>query len=280
MLGYGKLDPEFGLKSDRRMKKINFPKVIFLILTFCFLSFKILLAIDWQQSGSEHFIVYHAGDGKFAKEILNKSEKYYLTIAKNLGYPRYSEFWLWDNRVKIYMYPDQGSFLKATGQPEWSEGMASYTDKFIASHVFSKEFIESVLPHEVAHLIFRDFVGFKGEIPLWLDEGVAQWSEEVKRVKMRKLAMQFYSEDKLLSIDDLMTLDVRRLKDIERVYIRAIRTRKGADGVLFLDANTLVSTYYLQSVSVVEFLIQRYGTDRFIHFCRQLRDGKSLEEAF
>jgi hypothetical protein len=40
-----------------------------------------------------------------------------------------------------------------------------------------------------------------------------------------------------------------------------------------------VNTYYAQSMSLVGFLIEQYGSNDFAHFCRQLRDGKTLEEA-
>ena len=40
-----------------------------------------------------------------------------------------------------------------------------------------------------------------------------------------------------------------------------------------------VELFYVQAASVVEFLITEYGPDSFIFFCRQLRDGKNIEEA-
>ena len=40
-----------------------------------------------------------------------------------------------------------------------------------------------------------------------------------------------------------------------------------------------VQLYYVQAVSLVDFLVKKYGVDSFILLCRQLRDGKKLEEA-
>ena len=157
--------------------------------------------------------------------------------------------------------------------------MADYQEKQIVSYAWSKGFLDSLLPHEMAHLIFRDFVGFTGEIPLWLDEGVAQWAEEAKRPQMEKIAKNSFRQGKMLLVDDLMKLDIRRLKDIHKVYIRPTLTRKGKQGILFLTADSLVNAYYLGSVSLVGFLIEKYGSQKFAIFCRQLRDGKSVEEA-
>ena len=238
-------------------------------------------AIDWQELKGEHFILYYSEskDKDIAKDILDRAEVYYQRIALELGYPRYSEFWTWDKRVKIYIYPDRNSFLKATDQPSWSHGMADYKAKQIASFIGSEDFQESILPHEMAHLIFRDFVGFQGEVPLWLDEGVAQWSEEKKRHEMKAMVGGLSRTDSLLSLEDLMKLDIRLIRTDKGVYIRRIHTTKGGEGVLLVSGEQLIKTYYLEAVSVVGFLIEKYGSDGFATFCRQLRDGKSLEEA-
>jgi hypothetical protein len=248
-------------------------------------------AEEWREAKGEHFIVYSSKnslsyssqeselDSDFAEEVLDRAETYYRNIALDLGYPRYSEFWTWDKRVKIYIYPSHDAYLKASGHPSWSHGMAEYTTKTISSYAFSKDFLDTLLPHEMAHLIFRDFVGFKGEIPLWIDEGIAQWEEPLKRPEIKKMTNLLYENDSLLSISDMMRLDVRNIKEADRLYIRSTIGRQGSRGVLFLSSEKLIQTYYVQSASLVGFLIDKYGSTDFAHFCRQLRDGKSTEEA-
>ena len=66
-------------------------------------------AVEWKELSSDHFIIYYSGDRKFAKGVADKAEYYYRRIAADLGYPRYSNFWTWDNRAKIYIYPDQSN---------------------------------------------------------------------------------------------------------------------------------------------------------------------------
>ena len=152
----------------------------------CFFSAVTLTADEigeWKELKGEHFIVCYLQNEDFADDVLDKSEVYYSRIAADLNYPRYSEFWTWDKRVKIYIHPNLESFLKATGQPQWSRGMADYNNKQIISYAWSGGFLESLLPHEIAHLIFRDFVGFKSEIPLWLDEG---WPSGLKSPREKK----------------------------------------------------------------------------------------------
>lgn len=234
---------------------------------------------EWQELKGDHFLIYFVQNEKFAREVLDKSESYYRNIATNLGYPRYKEFWLWENRVKIYIYPDRQAFLKASTQPYWSEGAADYTNKRILTHAGSEMFLVSVLPHEIAHLIFRDFVGFKGEVPLWLDEGVAQWSEEARKDQMKALANDLYKDNKLLTVEDMMKLNMRILKDKNAVFIRPSRTRTGETITLVLSTEHLVNTYYIEAVSLINFLIEKYGSESFAVFCRGLRDGKTTEAA-
>jgi len=217
-------------------------------------------AADWKELRGEHFMVFYAQEEAQARQVLDSAEVFYRRIASQLGYPRYSEFWTWDKRVKIYIYPDHDSFLKATGQPKWSQGIADYNAKQIISFAWSSGFVESLLPHEIAHLIFRDFVGFKGEVPLWLDEGVAQWTEEWKRQQVNGIAGGLLKKGALIPLKKLMTLDIRGIKEGK-------------------DSGALINTYYIQSVSLVTFLIQRFGLNSFTDFCRQLREGKTLEEA-
>ncbi len=235
----------------------KFAKIIF-IITMIVTLFKTSQAIglEWSELKGDHFIIYFTGDEKFAKDVERRAEEYYKQIAGELGYQRHSDFWTWDKRVKIYIYPDHTSFVKATGQPDWSQGMANYTDKELVGFAWSKGFIEGFLPHEMAHLIFRDYVGFEGEVPLWLDEGVAQWMELKKREKFKTALLQLAAKNLLMPIEQIMRLDIRNV-----------------------DNELLVHTFYIEAVSLVGFLMNVHGSNKFIDFCRQLRDGKSLDDA-
>jgi hypothetical protein len=248
--------------------------LLFFVFPILFFARTGLSAINWEEVKGEHFIVYFslldspgtsltefAKGERFAKDVLRKAEQCYKRIADELGYQRYSKFWTWDKRVKIYVYPDHASFIKATNQPGWSKGMADYTNKMVVSYRWGneKEFLDALLPHEIGHLIFRDFIGFKGEVPLWLDEGVAQWQEEAKRKIAKQKANELLKEGRLLSLQKLIAIDTSHL--YQSMYGRSVHE------------------FYVEAISLVDFLITRYGTDNFTNFCRQLRDGKSLNGA-
>ncbi len=213
-------------------------------------------SFEWQELKGGHFIIYYEADEPFAKEVLRRSENYYNHIASDLGYARYSDFWQWENRVKIYVYSTKLGYQNASDQPGWSEGMADYAHKQIITYRQSKDFLEALLPHEIAHLIFRDFVGFKGQIPLWLDEGIAQWAEPKKRDLSKRIALVLLQKKEVIPLRDLTAV-------------------KSLDG----KSEQKIRFFYMEAVSVVDFMIRTYGAQRFTDFCRQLRDGKNLDEA-
>lgn len=237
-------------------------------------------AQDWREEKGEHYIIYYIDDKNFAQEALATSEIYYRRIASDLGYPRHSDFWTWEKRVKIYIHADKQSYRTASGEPEWSSGVADYTKKQILTYAWSQNFLTSLLPHEIAHLIFRDFIGFEGEVPVWIDEGVAQWAEEAIHRELHKKAKELYEKNSLLSIRDITLIDIRTLDDLgQKLFFRRTRTKENKAGILILSPDVLVNTYYIQAGSLIGFLVEHYGTNSFSEFCRQLRDGRSVEEA-
>jgi len=228
------------------------------LLWLCFASGFAADSIAWKEEKGDHFIVYYTGSSSaFAKEVLYQAEKNYVRIADYFGYSRHSNFWTWENRVKIFIYPDPKAYMKTTQMPSWSKGMADYTEKYIATYVESETFLEDILPHEMAHLIFRDFVGFRGEVPLWLDEGAAQWAELNKRDYIQDLMRQYQKKHLVISLKEMMQIDIRKVTDDHK----------------------LIRLYYTQAASLVAFLIERFGIEPFAVFCRSLRDSATLDEA-
>jgi hypothetical protein len=261
---------------------LKIKKIVFFISFLWVMSFAAFSSAkqDWTQISSDHFIVYcNDPDKDFANNVSAKAEEYYNSIANDLGYARYSNFWQWDKRVKIYIYPDHEAYLSATGQQSWSHGVADYSKKEIISYAWGKDFLKSLLPHEMAHLIFRDFVGFKSEIPLWLDEGVAQWEETDLKAQRLSMVRQQARQNILLPIKTMFELDIRTIKADQKISIQGIAVDDKQIPLLEMQGDVLVNVFYLQSFSLVGFLMERYGADNFAVFCRQLRDGKPISEA-
>lgn len=253
---------------------------ILLIIFFLFYTSLSLADKNWQEIRSEHFIIYFQEPAKeFADAVSAKAEEYYNSVSRDLGYVRYENFWKWENRVKIYLYPDHSSYTAGSGARSWSHGVADYKNKLIISYVGSSEFLNTLLVHEITHLIFRDFVGFRGNIPLWLDEGVAQWEEENTRPARIYAIKSLAQKEQLFSLESMMQLDVREINAGEYILVSRLHGDSGEKSKVRIKGDELVKIYYLQAFSLIGFLIERFGADNFIIFSRQLRDGKDMNEA-
>ncbi len=143
-------------------------------------------AQSWQEKTSTHFRVFYQQDAAFAAAVLRYAEVYYTQIRLDLGLThvvhRDQIPWLGDKRCQIFLYPNRQAYHQATGAPAWSGGFVNYPRRMVYSHLEVPAFLEQTLPHELAHIMFREFVGFENHrIPRWLDEGVAQYAESNRR---------------------------------------------------------------------------------------------------
>jgi hypothetical protein len=210
---------------------------------------------EWQVVKSKHFLVYHQSNAELATAVAREAEDLYVRICRDIGYTKFDDFWLWNDRAKITIYPSHAAFTAATQSPHWAGGRADAKTREIATFAGHASFLDTVLPHELTHLIFREFLGF-ADVPLWLSEGVAQWEETARRDTYVRAARRLARYGRLTPIARLTALTYRDLED--RAAARIV---------------------YAQAASLVGFLIGEHGSARFNRFCRQLRDGKSIDDA-
>jgi len=201
---------------------------------------------QWKVIKSQHFLIQYVGEASFEKRVSIAAESYYQSIARDLGFTRHDNFWTWDNRAKVFIYPSPSpsSFQSATKSPEWAAGKATHSKGEIASYRGCKGFLDSVLPHELSHLNFRDFVAFEGQVPLWLNEGIAQCEEKNKRKNSEGLVRHFLSQGKGIPLAQLTRMDVRSLGNTDRA-----------------------AAFYAQSIRLVGFMISCHGSTVFRWLC-------------
>jgi len=216
----------------------------------------------WRLLRGRHFVVYYdpSVSASTAADILRAGEEYYREIGEVVGFTRYSDFWTWDQRAKIFIFSDQRSFQQRTGAPSWSTGYADrdsylFQSRAIVTYLQEAGWIEGLLPHEISHLILHDFIPTEN-LPVWIDEGIAQ----------------LFEKDKHVMADRIMRSLVRRGQSIPLRVLNRWDIRQETDAVK-------VEVFYAQSLSLVRFLREEFGYENFCRFCRSLRDGKSLEEA-
>src|SRR3989338_2259627 len=135
----------------------------------------------WREYKHRNFIIkYKTAPIDFVKSVKQAADQYYSEISANLGFARY-QGWTWGDQAEIYIYDDADDYVKNAKTYQWSHWVASPTDRVIRSFPAAHGFFDSTLPHEIAHIIFREFVGFEAQIPPWFEEGVAMNQEKAKR---------------------------------------------------------------------------------------------------
>ncbi|MFH1678114.1 MAG: peptidase MA family metallohydrolase [Candidatus Omnitrophota bacterium] len=207
----------------------------------------------WQTEKSQHFVVYYQeAPVGFIDNLISKAENYYNSIMEELGFRRF-DFWSWENRAKIYLYPNAEQFHSQTQRESWAGAVVSVNNRTIQSFVGQKDFFDSILPHEMAHIIFREFVGQRIALPLWIDEGVASSQEK------SYLAARLQNAKNLVLQNDYIKFykffEVYKLDDVSP------------------------QLFYSQSASMIIFLMRNYGKERFLDFSRKIRDGIAWKKA-
>jgi hypothetical protein len=214
-----------------------------------------VVASYWQTSKSQHFIIYYQETPVgFIEELINKSENYYNSIVDELGYRR-MDFWSWDNRAKIYLYKNAEDFHTDTQRSVWTGAVVSVPNRVMKTYVGQEHFFDSLLPHEMTHIIFREFVGINIPLPLWIDEGVASSQEKNNLYTRMKMAKDLVVRNQYIKLD--------KFSEVSN-----------------LGENTVSpDIFYAEAASLVVFLIREKGKDRFLDFSRALRDGVDYKSA-
>ncbi len=211
--------------------------------------------IDWREVKSEHFIIKHQQvPSSFVKEVVNAAESHYRQTMTTLGFTRYKG-WTWAGRVKIYIYHSHQDYV-SSAHHEWSGGQVNPLTKEIVTFPSEKGFFDATLPHELGHIIFREAAGFNGNIPLWLDEGVAMYQERAKSIGADSRVRELIASGAYVPLAELDAMVLGAKTD------RAV-----------------VDIFYQEAASLVGFLIKKYEIYRFERLCHELQKGRPFTVA-
>lgn len=236
-----------------KIARINIPFFLYMVIYPSVLFGAEVTSSFWQTDKTPHFIVnYQYAPSGYIPELIGRAEKYYNSIIEELGYRRF-DFWSWDKRAKIYLYKEGADYLKDTNRTNWSGASVNVKDRVIKTFIGQKSFFDSILPHEMAHIIFREFIGSKAGLPLWIEEGVACSQETSVLHERLRIIKELLSQGSYIRINKLSSIQDYSLIGPE--------------------------VFYSQAASLIVFLLKRYGADRFLDFSRQIRDGVKWQEA-
>jgi len=200
--------------------------------------------------GSELTLFWYEGEDSFARELMDVCEEGLARLTQDIGtYP--------ERPIKIYIYASTSDLKGAMIFPqEWTGGVAFTAFGIIAIGIppSNIDWGKGALVHELTHLVVHQatFSPY-GQLPLWLDEGLAMYNEGELEPVYRSCLQEAILEDELIS--------VRSLCSPFSAY-----TEKA-----------LLS--YAQSYSLVEYLLDNYGQDRMLELLTILKQGSTYDEA-
>lgn len=209
------------------------------------------LRYDWNSLTSDQVALFwYEGAQSFAQELLDAAHDALERLANDIGVSL-------EQAVKIYVYASSRDLQGALVYPqEWTGGVAfsHYGTIAIGISPGSLEWGERAIAHELGHLVvYQAVFGPYGNLPRWLDEGLAMDAEGDLRSDLQEQLDRAITDDTLFSVC-------------------SIASSFPADP----DEAKLC---YAQSYSVVQFLLDSYGGDKMLELLDVFREGSTYDDA-
>lgn len=155
----------------------------------------------------------------------------------------------------VAIYRDAAEYRAKTGMPEWSGG-AAYGNALL---LYEGDRLPAVTAHEMAHLVFNEFMGLSQAAGLrWLNEGVAVYQEG----RSNTASAAYY---------DGLVKNVVARNPIPFAQMVNLAPQS--------ESRTGVEAWYAQAGSVTAFLIRQGGAFNFSLFLGRLRGGADTDRA-
>ncbi len=195
-------------------------------------------------------LFWYTGSDSFARELMDACQEGLARLTQDIGtYPK--------RPIKIYIYASDSDLKGAMiSSNEWSGGVA-FTDFGIIAISISPSELDwgkKALVHELTHLVVRQatFSPY-GQLPLWLDEGLAMYNEGGLDPVLRSYLEEAILKDELISVRSLCSPFSAYS---EKAYLS-----------------------YAESYSLVEYLLDNYGQDKMLDLLALLKQGNTYDEA-
>jgi hypothetical protein len=162
--------------------------------------------------------------------------------------------------VKVYLYDSakdmQPAALSSSDSPE--SGVVTLGEVFFSDTAVVAQDVrpEDILRHELAHIVVRQAVkGPFGDLPAWLDEGTAMYAQS-----------------------DLLSNEKQALESaIKSDQVLSLRAMSSAS---LAHTSMNVSLFYGQSWSIISFLVDNYGEEKFAQLFATFKGGSTVDKAF
>jgi tetratricopeptide (TPR) repeat protein len=209
----------------------------------------------WKRKETPHFEVYYEKE-IFFNRIAPAAEKVLPRIFALFGYPKPT----WDRKCKIYLFSNLSDWKKflATNKGkvlEWYEAFAieHAMEIYLYETRDTSEMVESILPHELTHVVLHSVVGDVSHTPLWFQEGLAQLHDEPRKKNAQRMIPTLRRTSAYIPLEELVSL---------RGY--PAETEK-------------VSTFYMESLALVNLFFEKFGGVKIREMALAFRQPVSFE---
>lgn len=199
---------------------------------------------------SLHFVV--EGYGAMPIDKSQTLEKIFTTVMDKTALYSFKP----KENYRAVIYRTQEEYRAKTGQPEWSGGMKLGRGVF----TFEQYDVDSVLAHEITHIIFGEFMEGQEQKYRWLNEGLAMYIEA------------HFEPGK--QVNDIQAAWVSRMREVPILTLDEILRFKP-----YSEKARDVELWYATVADFTAFLIQNGGAFNFSLFLKQLREGGSVDQA-
>lgn len=205
-----------------------------------------------------------------SEDVIDLLNNTYSKIGNDLGIKNLTEEFIGEERINVLIYKDSSEYHNATGRPSWSQGFNDYETRTI--HLIQGTNFNTIIPHELAHLLLKHRFPPKTQdrekpeyyttgymiIPDWIHEGFAFYEEE-------KFDSSYVKSRLSPQLDGIKKGNYLTYNDL----LEKSPSETGQKDYL----------WYAQSLSMVKYLIQEYGMDRFLQLSGYLAEEKSIDGA-
>jgi len=210
---------------------------------------------DWQTLSSDRLTLYwYAGGRAFGEALFDQANKTLDQIEAEAGVRV-------EIPVKIFIYGSYADLRDAipVGSQEWTGGQA-FTDQGVVVIGVSPADLDyglAATPHELTHLVIHQATDNPfGDIPRWLDEGLAVYMSGELDAGWRGYRGMIARAAERNELMTLQTLSSTFPADSEQAGLA-----------------------YAQSGVVVEFIIERYGKEAMAHLLEIFSEGALYDDA-
>ena len=206
---------------------------------------------DWQTiSGDDINLHWYDSGQAFGRDLHDAAVKSLSDLAQVTGVRA-------ENPVDLYIYATNQDMRDAIlYEPGWTGGEAFPANDIVIIGISPDQvdWGKRTQAHELTHVLVGHLTfTCLGEMPTWLNEGLAVYGEGGPEDVNRRQFDQAVKDNTLLPV----------------------RSLSGA----FSEVRDTADLSYAQSYSLVNFLIAKYGQDKMLQLLRLLRDGSTIDQA-